>query len=84
MVNPIDTTPQGDPDTVVLLPDGESLVGLYIKGLREQTMLGVREDALGRPLSCAITNQIQIDTMRVQSNPRRPQHGYGRVEDDRA
>lgn len=88
MVNQKDTVPQGDPDTVVLLPDG-ALVGLYIRGLTNgHVMLGIREDAEGRPMSCAVTNAIYIDTARPKmdmtllSNPRRPQHGYGAVGDD--
>ena len=68
MVNPIDTRPQGDPDTVVLLPEG-ALVGLYIKGLREgKVMLGIREDAEGQPVSCAVTNEIWIDTAAPKMN----------------
>ena len=73
MVHPKDTVPQGDPDTVVLLPGG-ALVGLYIKGLKEgKVMLGIREDAEGQPVSCAVTNEIWIDTANrpIQSNPRR-------------
>ena len=63
MVNPIDTRPQGDPETVVLLPDGESLVGLYVRGLKDgKAMLGIREDQFGRPISCSVTDEIWIDT----------------------
>jgi hypothetical protein len=62
---------QGDPETVVLLPSGESLIGLYILGVGRQIMLGIREDREGRPLSCAVVNNLCIDTSRVQSNPRR-------------
>lgn len=70
--DPADLVPQGDPETVVLLPNGQgSLVGLLIRGVESQTMLGIREDELGRPEGCAITNELQIDTSRVQSNPRR-------------
>lgn len=64
--------PQGDPEIVVLLPYGQgSLVGLRIRGVGPLTMLGIREDELGRPEACAITNTLYIDTARVQSNPRR-------------
>ena len=80
MVNPKDTVPQGDPDTVVLLPEG-SILGLYIKGVRGHVMLGIREDAEGQPMSCAVTNELWIDTSRsLQSNPHRTQHGCS--EDD--
>lgn len=70
MVDPRDQTPQGEPETVVVLPEG-SLVGLSIKGVRAPTMLGIREDAAGQPVSCAITNELAIDTAGGQSNPRR-------------
>lgn len=62
MVNPIDLMPQGDPETVVCLPDGDSLIGLYVKdsGLGA-VMLGIREDCLGRPVACAIANDIKLD-----------------------
>lgn len=67
MVNPKDRVPQGDPDTVVLLPQG-ALVGLYIRGVPGLVMLGIREDAEGQPVSCAVTNDLH---MNLQSNPRR-------------
>ena len=71
-VDPRDRTPQGDPDTVVLLPTG-ALIGLYIiKGVQGQIVLGIREDTEGHPVSCAVTNELYIDTWRSpQSNPRR-------------
>lgn len=79
-MDPLDRVSQGDPETVVLLPGGQgSLVGLLIRGVGAQTMLGIREDEFGRPEACAITNELYIDTSRVQSNPRR--HGYGYTED---
>lgn len=72
-----DLVPQGDPETVVFLPrGGGTLVGLHIKGVPDMTMLGIREDEAGQPLSCAITNEVHIDTHRhapVQMNPRRPE-----------
>lgn len=71
MVDPIDRMPQGDPETVVLLPYG-TLLGLHI--LRSgfgQIMLGIREDEHGQPISCAVTNELQIDYPPAQSNPRR-------------
>lgn len=67
MVNPKDRVPQGDPDTVVLLPQG-ALVGLYIRGVSGLVMLGIREDAEGRPVSCAITNELHLN---IQSNQHR-------------
>lgn len=73
MVDPKDRVAQGDPDTVVLLAHG-ALVGLYIRGVTstEHIMLGIREDAEGQPVSCAVTNVVHIDTSRTwQSNPRR-------------
>lgn len=72
-VDPRDLAPQGDPETVVLLPSGQgSLVGLHIRGVTgRHLMLGIREDELGRPEACAITNELYIDTSRAQSNPRR-------------
>lgn len=68
-----DLQPQGDPETAVFL-SGSTLVGLHIKGLEGHLMLGVREDAHGQPVSCAITNEVQIDAFTrvpAQSNPRR-------------
>lgn len=59
----------GDPETVVFLPDG-SLLGLYIRGLDVDVMLGIREDVHGEPVSCAVTNEVHIDT-NLHSNPRR-------------
>lgn len=71
----IDTEPQGDPETVVLLP-GCSLVGLYIRGVVGNVMLGIREDEVGRPVSCAVTNAFGVDTgWPAQSNPRRSMEG---------
>lgn len=77
MVNPKDREPQGDPDTVVLLPHG-ALVGLYIRGLKGgPVMLGIRKDADGQLVSCAVTNELYIDTaaprmnMDLLSGPRR-------------
>lgn len=71
-IDPRDLVAQGDPDTVVLLPDG-ALVGLYIKGVPGKVMLGIRENADGQPVSCAVTNELHIDTAQrpLQSNPRR-------------
>ena len=82
MVNPKDRVPQGDPDTVVLLPHG-AIVGLYIRGLPEgKVMLGIREDAEGQPVSCAVTNELHIDTSRsLQSNPHRVKYGAQEHED---
>ena len=73
MVRPkADTEPQGDPDTGVLLPQG-ALVGLYIKGVPGHVMLGILEDTEGQPVSCAVTNELYIDTANrpLHSNPRR-------------
>jgi hypothetical protein len=68
----IDLFPQGDPETIVYLPEGESIVGLSIRGLEGSLMLGIKEDECGRPVSCAVTNELYIDTsVPAQSNPRR-------------
>lgn len=66
-----DLQPQGDPETVVCLSKQGSLVGLRILGLAEDVMLGVREDMEGQPLSCAVTDELKIDTRDWKSNPRR-------------
>lgn len=66
-----DLEPQGDPETVVFLQNHGSLVGLCIRGVEGHVMLGIREDAHGYPLSCAVTNEIEIDTRQVQRNPNR-------------
>lgn len=73
MVPKRDRQPQGDPETVVLLPHGGALVGLYIRGITGTAMLGIREDAEGQPVSCAIGEMWEIETAPkpTQSNPRR-------------
>ena len=74
-IDPRDLVAQGDPETVVLLPSG-ALVGLHIRGITgRHLMLGIREDECGRPEACAITNELYIDTSRMQSNPRRWHRG---------
>jgi hypothetical protein len=73
-IDPRDLKAQGDPETVVLLPDGNSLVGLYIRGFKTKFMLGISEDREGQPLSCAVTNEVYIDTSHMQSNPVRKQY----------
>lgn len=64
-----DLEPQGEPEAVVTLPNGEELEGLHIRGLETDMMLGVRM-VNGHPHSCAITHDIQLD-IPMQSNPRR-------------
>lgn len=76
-MHPIDRCPQGDPETVVLLPTG-SLLGLYIRDSGHgDIMLGIREDRNGHPVSCAITNELMVE------HPPKS-HGYGFTEDDGA
>lgn len=70
-VEDTDLRAAGDPETVVFLPGARgSIVGLRILGLEDHVMIGIREDADGHPQSCAITNELQIDTS-LQSNPKR-------------
>lgn len=57
----IDKMPQGDPETVVWLPSG-SLIGLAIRGVLGRVMLGIREDAEGIPVSCAVMDSLHVDT----------------------
>lgn len=77
----IDLLPQGDPETVVLLPHG-ALVGLFIRDSGYgDLMLGIREDAEGRPVSCAITSELIVEYPPVQSNPRRQADGDDGSED---
>ncbi len=69
-VDECDLIPQGDPETVVFLPNRERLEGLYVRGLETDLMLGIRVTEFGVPLSCAVA--IDIDThhpIPVQSNP---------------
>ena len=68
-IDPRDLVAQGDPETVVLLPDGGSLVGLLIRGVEGHTMIGIREDECGRPESIAVG--IVVEIAPHQSNPRR-------------
>lgn len=69
-----DLIPMGDPETVICLPEG-SILGLHIVGLIDgDKMLGIRCDELGRPETCAVTNEIAVD-LPLHSNPRRkPDH----------
>ena len=67
-IDPRDRKPQGEPDTIVLLPTG-SLVGLRILGVLGNITLGIREDREGYPVSCVVTDAFGVDTW--QSNPRR-------------
>lgn len=79
-----DRTPQGDPETVVILPRGGTLLGLYIKGVSGTSMLGIREDVEGQPVSCAIGEVVEVDTS-THSNPRRvADHDHDWDEDDGA
>lgn len=56
-----DLLAQGDPETVVFLPGARgSIVGLRILGLEDHVMIGIKEDIHGQPISCAITNELQI------------------------
>lgn len=70
-VEETDLASQGDPETVVFLAKS-TLLGLYVKSgedrahLEHHVMLGIREDMAGRPVSCAITNQLHIDTAEWQ------------------
>ncbi len=65
-----DLIPQGDPETVVFLPNRERLEGLYVRGLETDLMMGIRVTEFGLPLSCAITLEIALDLpIPVQSNP---------------
>lgn len=71
MVDPADLVAQNDgkgPETVVLLAES-TLLGLRILGLPGHVILGIREDLDGRLVSCAVANEIYIDTLI--SNPRR-------------
>ena len=69
----------GEPETVVFLPQGGTLVGLYIPGVGAQTVLGIREDRAGQPVSCAVTNEMPVDSF--QSNPHRIRHGKPYTEE---
>lgn len=83
-VDPLDQLAQGDPETVVDLPDGTALLGLHIRGLEGLHMLGIRADAQGRPLSFASADSVlHVDTL--QSNPRRltPDQAKRELDEDR-
>lgn len=72
MVDPRDQQSQNHgkgPETIIALPSGDEVHGLYIAGWREHAILGVRVDRDGVPLSCAVVNSIALDC-RAQ-NPRR-------------
>jgi len=59
-MDPRDRVPQGDPEWTVCLPR-DTLIGMLIRGLSEPVVLGIREDALGWPVSCAVTTHIALD-----------------------
>lgn len=80
-IDPRDRRSQGDPDTVVPLPTG-ALVGLRIRGVPGQVMLGIREDTEGQPVSCAVTNELHVSYPPAHSNPRRQKYGSERMADD--
>ena len=61
-----DANAQGDPETLVCLPNGETIVGLHIRGLVAHVMLGVRTDRAGVPLTCAVVTNLFIDTSHRQ------------------
>lgn len=72
MVEPKDRMAQGDPEWLVLLPGRGAIVGLYIKGLPDAQILGIREDADGQIVSCAVMTELNIDTARpFHSTPHR-------------
>ena len=75
-VHPVDLMPQGDPETVVILPDS-TLVGLLIRGVDGHTMLGIREDAHGYPISCAVGIVMETTDVPIQSNPHRTDEDLG-------
>lgn len=64
MLDPIDRIPQGEPETIVELPDGTRLLGYYIRGLEGLHMLGVHEDAQGREIAFASEDGVlHVDTL---------------------
>lgn len=69
-----DLRAQGDPETTIFLPNRETIEGLHIVGLETDLMLGVKFSANGTPLSCAVTNDVDLD-VPLQSNPRRADEG---------
>ena len=75
-INPKDLRPMGDPETVVCLPHGDTLVGLYIAVVGSQTMLGIREDRDGQPISCAVTRDLSLKHLPLQSNPHRVKYRH--------
>jgi hypothetical protein len=54
----LDRMPQGEPETIIRLPDGR-LLGLKIRGVEKNKALGIRVDQLGRPESCSV---LDVDT----------------------
>lgn len=71
----------GDPETVVCLPTG-SLVELYVPATGYgQTMLGIRLDREGRPVSCVVARGPDVEMPPSQSNPHRVKHGHRDTED---
>ena len=75
MVDPLDRVAQNDgkgPEVEDVLPNGETLIGLHIRGVAGHVILGIRLDRHSRPESCAVTNAFGVETgWSAQSNPRR-------------
>lgn len=71
MRDPSDSEPQGEPETIIVLAKGESLLGLHIHGLTRRRILGVRTDRDGDPLTCAIVDAWRINTTYIPRQRRR-------------
>lgn len=72
--DPQDVKPQGEPETVIILPSGQMMQGLRILGVEGDVMLGVKITADERTaLSCAVTTELYIEysPINLHSNPRR-------------
>lgn len=69
MIDPRDRRPQNHgkgPETYISLTDG-SILGLYIRGVPGQVILGIREDRHGQPVSCAVANTVYVNHPRLTS-----------------
>lgn len=67
-----DVEPQGPPDSMVVLPSGALLLGLHIRGFEDALILGIRADAAGNPLRCAIANEEPFSVTPAPPRPYQP------------
>lgn len=62
----------GEPETIVELPSGHKLLGLFVWTAEHGAcMLGIRLNPAGEPVRCAWTNTVSLHIEPMQRNPMR-------------